>query len=315
MKLNRRLSCILGVATMAALLGATACSSGEMTGSGGSTSSATSTGTGEVGGGTSTGAGGSMTPNGTKGCDAPPAAKGDQMLTIDAGGTMRTYGLHVPDDYTAKKSLSLVFVFHERKSTGAEIQKALPIETTAAGDGIFVYPDGQPQAIANNDTGWDLQNETSNDVVLFDALLASLSDKYCIDSHRVFAAGFGYGGEFTDTLGCYRGDKLRGVAPIAGGDVFTETKCKGTPAAWIAHGQDDAVIGFMKFGMASRDFWVKTDGCGATTKDVMPKPCVEYQGCKEGAPVDFCAHMGLGGHVIPDFAAKGIWDFFSALAD
>jgi polyhydroxybutyrate depolymerase len=146
-------------------------------------------------------------------------------------------------------------------------------------------------------------------------VVSALSDGYCLDTRRVFAAGFGYGGEFVDTLGCYRGDAIRAIAPIAGGDVFDVTKCKGTPAAWIAHGTDDSVIGYDKFAIPSRDHWLTVDGCGMTPAPTEPAPCESYDGCKAGTAVTFCGHSGKGGHVVPDFAPKAIWDFFAKLQD
>lgn len=313
MMLERRSETLLLAATAAALLGV-ACSSGDPSGSGGSgttTTTATSSSSGTGGEG---GAGGTMVnviPS--KGCGAALGAEGEQMLTLDVAGQTRAYLLSVPAGYTGKEPLALVLAFHERKSDGAGIKAALPIEAKAAGKAIFVYPDGQPQAIANDDTGWDLQNDQSNDVLLFDALVSKVSDAYCLDTQRVFAAGFGYGAEFADTLGCYRGDVLRAIAPVAGGNVFTKTLCKGTPAAWIAHGQDDAAIGYDMFAIPSRDYWLAADGCGKTSTPTEPSPCESYAGCAPGAAVTFCGHSGLGGHVIPPFAPQAIWDFFALL--
>ncbi|MEP7126162.1 MAG: PHB depolymerase family esterase [Byssovorax sp.] len=317
MMLDRRHVTMLLTAAAASLL-ASACSSGDTKpGTGGASSDATSTSSSTGGGG---GAGGAMTNfNPSKGCGTMTGVKGEQKLTIDVMGQKRTYLLSVPPGYTGKDPLSLVIVFHERASAGAKIKVDLPIEAKAGEKAIFVYPDGQPQFIANNDTGWELQSMAGaaegNDLLLVDALVSSISDDYCLDTKRVFAAGFGYGGEFVDTLGCYRGNVVRGIAPIAGGDVFHDEACKGTPAAWIAHGKDDVTIGFAKFALPSRDHWLTVDGCGITSAPVDPMPCESYAGCKPATPVTFCAHTGLGGHVIPDFAAGAIWDFFSALED
>jgi poly(3-hydroxybutyrate) depolymerase len=313
--LDRRHLTMLFTAAAASLLGV-ACSSGDTPGTGGAspetTSSSSTTGSG--------GAGGAMTKfNPSTGCGTMTGMKGEQTLMVDVAGQMRSYLLSVPPGYTGKDPLSLVLVFHERASSGAKVKVDLPIEGKAGEKAIFVYPDGQPQFIANNDTGWDLQStpdgKEGNDVLLFDALVSAVSDTYCLDTKRVFAAGFGYGGEFVDTLGCYRGDKLRAIAPIAGGDVFHDEFCKGTPAAWIAHGTDDVTIGYDKFAIPSRDHWLTTDACGMTSTPTAPMPCESYAGCKAGAAVTFCGHTGLGGHVIPGFAAGAIWDFFTALED
>ena len=280
--------------------------------------SPTTTSSSSTGG--SGGAGGATTNfNPSKGCGTATGVKGEQKLTVDVAGQKRTYLLSVPAGYTGQDPLSLVLVFHERKSDGAKIKVDLPIEAKAGEKAIFVYPDGQPQFIANNDTGWDLQSaadgKEANDVLLFDALVSSISDDYCLDTKRVFAAGFGFGGEFVDTLGCYRSDVIRAIAPVAGGNVFHDEFCKGTPAAWIAHGQDDVTIGYDKFAIPSRDHWLTVNGCGMTPAPTEPAPCESYAGCKAGTAVTFCGHSGLGGHVVPAFAPQAIWDFFAKLED
>jgi polyhydroxybutyrate depolymerase len=308
-------TCVL--VTGAASMFGVACSSGGSPGAGGSGGGATSSSSSGSGG--SGGAGGMIDLHPSKGCGATTGVKGEQALMIDVAGQKRSYLLSVPAGYTGKDPLALVLVFHERASDGAKIKAALPIEAKSGEKAIFVYPDGLPQFIANNDTGWDLQSaatgEAGNDVLLVDALVASISDAYCLDTKRVFAAGFGYGGEFADTLGCYRGDVVRGIAPIAGGDVFHDEFCKGTPSAWIAHGKDDVTIGYDKFAIPSRDHWLTVDGCGMTSAPTDPSPCESHAGCKTGTAVTFCGHSGLGGHVIPDFAPQAIWDFFAKIAD
>ena len=311
-----RLHFTMVVVTGAAAMFGVACSSGDSPGAGGSGGGATSSASSGSGG--SGGVGGMVNLNPSKGCGATPGIKGEQLQVIDVAGQKRAYVISVPMGYTGKDPLSLVFVFHERAGDAGTIKSALPIEAKAGEKAIFVYPNGQPQAIANNDTGWELQSavtEAGNDVLLVDALVSSISDTYCLNTKRVFAAGFGFGGELVDTLGCYRGDVVRGIAPIAGGDVFHDEFCKGTPAAWIAHGKDDVTIGYDKFAIPSRDHWLTVDGCGMTPAPTDPAPCESYAGCKAGTAVTFCGHSGLGGHVIPDFAPQAIWDFFALLPD
>ena len=46
----------------------------------------------------------------------------------------------------------------------------------------------------------------------------------------------------------------------------------------------------------------------ATTAPADPSPCVAYQGCDAGYPVQWCPHDGA--HVIPSFAAAAIANFF-----
>ena len=153
--------------------------------------------------------------------------------------------------------------------------------------------------------GWDL-SATGIDVALFDALLADLSEKYCINRGRIFSTGHSFGGFFTNRLGCSRGNVLRAVAPVAGARPFGASSCNAPAlAAWIAHGSNDMTVPFTQ-GQTSRDLWLTANGCGTATQPATPSPCVAYDGCMR--PVHWCVHTQ--GHNWPDFAAAGIWAFF-----
>jgi polyhydroxybutyrate depolymerase len=81
-------------------------------------------------------------------------------------------------------------------------------------------------------------------------------------------------------------------------------------AVWLAHGENDPTVAFAT-GVASRDAWLRRDGCSATTETASPAECVDYTGCNEGLPVRWCVHQD--GHNWPDFAPQGMWDFFRSL--
>jgi poly(3-hydroxybutyrate) depolymerase len=132
----------------------------------------------------------------------------------------------------------------------------------------------------------------------------------CVDEARIFATGHSSGGFFTNTLGCQRGDVLRAIAPVAGGGPFGGANCTGEVAVWLAHGENDPTVAFAT-GVASRDAWLRRDGCSATTEIASPAECVDYTGCNEGLPVRWCVHQD--GHNWPDFAPQGMWDFFRSL--
>jgi poly(3-hydroxybutyrate) depolymerase len=188
------------------------------------------------------------------------------------------------------------------------------VEQASAGQAILVYPQGLPQAAMGNQAGWDL-SPTGVDVQLFDELLQGFSDAYCIDLDAVFATGHSFGAYMSNTLGCARPDRLRAIAPVAGGGPFGQC----TPnlvAAWLAHGEFDSQVPIDQ-GVGSRDHWLAQNGCGDTTAPADPSPCVAYEGCDEGYPVHWCVHQdeSSDGHGWPSFAADGIWSFFDALRE
>jgi poly(3-hydroxybutyrate) depolymerase len=154
--------------------------------------------------------------------------------------------------------------------------------------------------------GWDL-SATGVDVQLFDALVAALSQQYCVDPNRIFSTGHSFGAFFTNRLGCSRGNVLRAIAPVAGAPPVGGTNCSGDVAAWITHGQNDPTVPFTQ-GEATRDFWRSRNSCSTMSQATPPSPCVAFQSCTQ--PVHWCAHTG--GHEWPSFAAGGIWTFFNS---
>lgn len=293
---TRRLLATLAVAT-AALAVATA---------------ALGCGSAEPGGGATSGGDAGVSPAPTAdggdagrspGCAVAPAP-GLQAREVSVGGATRRYQVFTPAGAVAGRPMALAFVLHGRGGDGNQIRSYLGMETEAAGQAIFVYPDGLPQPSQGGVTAWSLA-----DVAFFDAMLSEVSSAACIDSARVFAAGHSFGAYFANVLGCERGDRLRGIAAVSGGVV--PESCKGPVAAWISHGESDATVPLSE-GVAARDRWVKLNGCGGRTHATTPGACVAYEGCSEGRPVVYCPFPG-GHYPLPDTTRQAIWDFFKGL--
>ena len=254
--------------------------------------------------------------NGSAGCGKTGAATGAQTdLPITVAGQARTYVLSVPPGYTGSAPLALVFVWHGANLSGSLARTLFNLESKSGGAAIFVYPDGLAAGI------WDVSSG-SVDVQLFTALVTSLSANYCIDSKRIFSTGHSTGANMTTNLGCYYGDVLRAIAPVAGtAPGAGRTTCTGKVAALVAHGENDPLVPFAQ-GQATRDFYISQNGCTTQTATWAPEPaCVEYQGCQADLPVVWCVHDG--GHAWPSLSygcdggtcidgGSAIWAFFSS---
>jgi polyhydroxybutyrate depolymerase len=280
-------------------------SSGGATGSGGgATATGGATGTGGAAGG-STPAGGT-----SSGCGMAAPATGVQSKDITVGTEARTYKLFIPTGYSASTPMPLLFAWHGLGGSGTLARQYFRIEQAAANKAVIVYPDALPLANQGNQTGWNL-SATGNDFAFFDAMLKEVSASLCIDTNRVFSAGHSFGAMMTNALGCYRGDVLRAIAPVAGMPPGRgNTTCTGEVAAWIAHGDNDPTVDFTTGGIASRDFWLTKNGCTMTSAATTPAPCVAYEGCRDGLPVHWCVHQDQ--HNWPSFAGAGLWAFFAS---
>lgn len=256
--------------------------------------------------------------DGPPGCGlvgAPTGVLSNQTITV--GGHARTYLLSVPRSYDPNTPLALIFGWHGHGGNGDGARQGFAIEPAAVGGAIFVYPDGLGGA---GNTDWD-RTATGIDVALFDALVSYLAGSYCIDRNRIFSIGASAGAYFTNALGCYRGDVLRAIAPVAGGPPNAAT-CAGHVGAWVAHASNDPLVDFTNGGIATRDFWIRKNGCLTTLAPVAvgPSDCEEYQGCLPDLPVVWCVFSE--GHSWPSMAncydggvcfdaGPAIWAFFA----
>jgi poly(3-hydroxybutyrate) depolymerase len=320
-------------------------SSGGTTGSGGAVGSGGATGPGSGGATASGGSGGTTSAMPSVGCgvtNAPTGTKQDAMLMVSGQSTVRTYRLSVPTTYDPNTPLPVVFGFHGVGGTGAQTQSSFNLESSNTGGGkaIFVYPDALTKTEPDGTTAvdWVTPLGASNkgiDFAFFEALVAQIENNYCVDLNRVYATGISAGGIFTNFVGCWYGNILRAIAPVASEKPWSTPQsspsnmlCTGTVAAMVIHGTNDPYSDYTTNGLGTLDFWLAQDGCqtsNPTTDSVTPNACQDYQGCLPGLPVVMCSHDE--GHAWPVktgyscssastvcFDANvAVWTFFTAL--
>jgi poly(3-hydroxybutyrate) depolymerase len=235
---------------------------------------------------------------------------GDQMYTIDVGGTARQYIVGLPANYDSSRPHRIVMAWHGRTGTAQQIAgsgtRGYYGLRTRMMDTIFVAGQGLGTAADPADTGWP--NTGGQDIAFVRALVGWLNANYCVDQTRIFSTGMSYGGIMSLTIGCQMSDVFRAIAPVAGAMFGGANNCLARPIpAWIAHGTADTTVTFAS-GESARNRILASNHCGTTTVAAPPSPCVAYEGCDAGAPVHWCAHPG--GHIVPTFAAEGIANFF-----
>ena len=235
-------------------------------------------------------------------------AKGNISRQITVNGVTRHFDIVVPQNYKKNIASPLVFVFHSFDGSIAEA-KSYGIgdaANTAGSDAIFVYPQAlvhQPE----NVPGWEL-TPNGYDIKFFDQALNTLSNEYCVDSKRVFAAGFSWGADFTNTLGCSRGNKLRAIAP-ASGSIYEQGTCtEKAPAFRITYDVADPYYTQQEFRNAINLAKTRND-CSNQVIPSTPNECERFRGCEN--PVIRCGYTGIG-HALPPQGGANIWKFFSA---
>jgi len=281
-----------------------------------------------TGGGASTGCrfsvGNATVAGGAAADHAAPAQTGEVTLsTTDGAGKARSYRVHLPAGYDPKQTHALIFVFHGANSSAAESSGwGLQDSGAAAREAIVVFPNGI--AFQNYGVGWD-DRSTGYDLPFFDHMLTSLESAYCVDTTRVFATGFSWGGDFAVALACNRGDELRAVAINSATDEFKDKadyrsyqdlpcRAQRPPALRFQHAATgDAAYPPPYFATTSRLLQALNSCSGATRPAATVAPgqsCVAYQGCRSDyVECSFDAHLG---HVLPPNWARDTWNFFAS---
>jgi poly(3-hydroxybutyrate) depolymerase len=156
----------------------------------------------------------------TVGCGKGARTGQFNLNTTDGRGTVRTFLVQVPADYSPTKAYALTFVFHGAAEGEWQAHSwGLQNVPGAAESSIFVFPNGMPYL--NYGIGWDDRTH-GYDLPFFDNMVKNIEATHCINSARVFAAGFSWGGDFVTALACNRGNVVRAVAINSSTDEYND---------------------------------------------------------------------------------------------
>jgi poly(3-hydroxybutyrate) depolymerase len=276
----------------------------------GATGGAGTGGTG--GGGTGGGTGGSGTSGMSAGCGTAPTIPSSQYnngkpISITAANMQRRYILSVPTNYDNKHAYRLVISFHQRD--GNDIQNyswqyygLLPLANNTT---IFVAPNGQLNGApcagtGNGETGCGWPNPNNSDLALADAVVAQIEASFCVDTNRIFATGWSFGGAMSYETACARplgatNGYLRAIAVYSGSAQITAGPCPPhNPVAYYAsHGTNDNVLPYAG-GVSMAQSFATANGCtwAAPTQATGSHVCTNLAGCMSGYPVEFCSFVG-----------------------
>jgi hypothetical protein len=272
---------------------------------GGTGGAATGGGPGTGGGGGSGGGGSGGTtststdprepgnaPVPSPGCGKAPTIT-NGVKTITSAGLSRQYTIEIPTDYDNSKPYKLFIGFHWM---GATMQNVVTGNTVSPAnswnwfglkrlDTSHEYIMVAPQGI---DNGW--ANTDGRDLAFTDDMIKIFKEGLCIDESRIFAGGFSYGGMWSSTLSCQRGNVFRALSPQNG-----SANCQ-TPVskvAFICFGSNDGTKTSL---LTLARTHAKNNGC-ADANQSMPQPeagsllhtCTSFTGCPAAFPVRYCA--------------------------
>lgn len=227
--------------------------------------------------------------------------------TVD--GTERL-ALVFPSSASTSGKVPVIFAFHGHggnmhfAARGMHFQDAWP-------EAVVVYMQGLPTPGRLGDEkgsrpGWqhDPGELGDRDLKFFDAVLATLHEKYSVDDRRIYATGFSNGGFFTYLLWAERPNVFAAFAPGAATILPSFHLARALPALHYG-GKRDRLV---KFADQQRtiDEVRRLDQCAPQAQQC-GMFCALYPS-EIGAPVETFIHPG--GHIYPPAVTELIVKFF-----
>ena len=264
-------------------------------------------------GGMGAGGGGSTQ---SEGCGKAPGIMSSQYnngttIPITVGGVARRYVLNVPTNYDNTKPYKLVVTLHARDGNDKRMYNwqyygLLPLSNNNA---IFVAPNGTQTngspctGTGDGEASCGWPNSGGKDLALVDAVVAEVEKNFCIDTTRIFATGWSYGGSMSYAVGCARPlggpDAPWGVRAVA---LYSAAQLSGnfTPsmpvAFYASHGTHDSVLNYDQMGsLPLAQNFAKVNGCTWATPTKVTSGqhvCTNMMGCKMGYPLEYCSFNG-----------------------
>jgi len=296
--------------------------------SGGATSVASGGTTGPAGGATGAGTGGSTGTSAgavpSAGCGKTstvtfatvPGESGTTVGTGDGGYVTvngRGFAMRLPANYDKNKPYWLIFGFHWNGGTSKDVDTGgsngyisahFGLQKLSNNGAIFVAPQG-------NGNGWGGDN-----LPFVDDMVKLIEDNYCVDTTRLYANGFSYGGGMSYAIACARAKVFRAVAIYEGAVLSGCTGGNDPIAYWQMAGTTDTTC-TIDMATPMRDKFAKNNGCTipATepprpTSSTSPHICTDYTGCSSGHPLRWCVHPAGHGNAIVD----GTTDVYNSCA-
>ncbi|MGH2508557.1 MAG: alpha/beta hydrolase family esterase, partial [Ktedonobacteraceae bacterium] len=182
---------------------------------------------------------------GNSSCSTPNHPSGDSTLSLNSGGLLRTFIVHLPPSY-GQEPQPVVFNYHGYDNTAARMVKYTNMGVEADRENfIVVFPqgadDGLGKASWNAGIGPTGTTGSADDVQFTRDMISYLQKNYCIDMHRIYVTGYSIGASMAYRVACTLSNQIAALATVEGAFYHFDGGCQPTrpiPVLEI-HGQAD----------------------------------------------------------------------------
>jgi polyhydroxybutyrate depolymerase len=247
-----------------------------------------------------------------------PHAAGLTEHRVEVDGLTRTFMLHVPRSYTGETAVPLVFDLQASGISPAVELQVTGMDRAAEETGFVVVLPQAAKAFPGGGTTWNVPFEDgdADDVGFVEKVIEAVGERLCIDTARVYAAGFSGGARFASELACKLPNKFAAISAVAGlrHPQGHEGACRtGAPAVPIIafHSTDDPVNSFEHEPERSPPYWTygveeavsRWSGlmkCQPPAEEQLSETVrrLTWGDCRDGARIEFY-RLSVSGHTWP----------------
>ena len=232
-------------------------------------------------------------------------------------GLDRTFKIYEPLSYDGSSPTPVLLNFHGYGGTADEQLLYGDFRDLADQDNfILVVPQG---ALLEGSTHWNSDSDinsksTVDDLGFISRTIDAVSDRYNVDTARMYAVGMSNGGAMSLYLACGLGERITAVASVTGfmsAELLAECGATDPTSVLLIHGTEDSVIPWIGAdGDAILDIGVYSaghNGCTESTQlafedyneDGVSGVLHQYAGCDDGTQVQVYEMTGMG-HIWPE---------------
>jgi polyhydroxybutyrate depolymerase len=176
--------------------------------------------------------------------------------SLRIGKRLRTFRVHLPQDYDGNTELPLLLVLHDALESGSIAEAYTGMSDLADRERfIAVYPDAVARRWSLSKAKRKLPPAGVDDVAFVDRLITHLLANYAIDRQRVFATGMGVGGLVCYALMGGLPRRIRAIAPVAAVlpvDVEAQLRLQPPKPVLAINGDQDAILSWEGGGTGAR---------------------------------------------------------------
>jgi polyhydroxybutyrate depolymerase len=168
----------------------------------------------------------------------------DIQQEVQVNDHSRTFLVHLPQGYDSQQHYPVVILLHSFDQEAAEVARLTHFDQFADSNGIIaIYPNAlngrwnlgggeprpyrqrgpyrrrgwggypPPERPAPSDRGEGRAH--NQDMQFFHRMLEKAATRYSVDTHRIYAVGFGEGGFMALRMGCNMADRIAAIAVVA----------------------------------------------------------------------------------------------------